>query len=309
MIKEVIVTNYIGESIVLNLANPWTNGLAITKIDGLGPPKADINSTNFATMDGAQFNSARATTRNVVIYLTFRDDPSKPIIKNVETVRQLTYKYFPIKKPVTLMFTTDNRICTTVGYVESNEPDIFAKEETSQISILCPDPYLYSVEVQNTVFSGIESMFEFPFSNESLTEPLLEFGVIQNKTEQTVYYDGDVEVGIVILIHALGTATNISIYNVDTREQLKIDTTKLAAIPGLSGGIVAGDDIIISTIKGSKSMQLLRNGIYTNILNALDQQSDWFSLSKGDNVFAYTADTGPSNLQFQIANQIAYEGV
>jgi len=309
MIKEVIVTNYIGESIVLNLANPWTNGLAITKIDGLGPPKADINSTNFATMDGAQFNSARATTRNVVIYLTFRDDPSKPIIKNVETVRQLTYKYFPIKKPVTLMFTTDNRICTTVGYVESNEPDIFAKEETSQISILCPDPYLYSVEVQNTVFSSIESMFEFPFSNESLTEPLLEFGVIQNKTEQTVYYDGDVEVGIVILIHALGTATNISIYNVDTREQLKIDTTKLAAIPGLSGGIVAGDDIIISTIKGSKSMQLLRNGIYTNILNALDQQSDWFSLSKGDNVFAYTADTGASNLQFQIANQIAYEGV
>lgn len=309
MIKEVIVTNYIGESIVLNLANPWTNGLAITKIDGLGPPKADINSTNFATMDGAQFNSARATTRNVVIYLTFRDDPSKPIIKNVETVRQLTYKYFPIKKPVTLMFTTDNRICTTVGYVESNEPDIFAKEETSQISILCPDPYLYSVEVQNTVFSGIESMFEFPFANESLTEPLLEFGVIQNKAEQTVYYDGDVEVGIVILIHALGTATNISIYNVDTREQLKIDTTKLAAIPELSGGIVAGDDIIISTIKGSKSMQLLRNGIYTNILNALDQQSDWFSLSKGDNVFAYTADTGASNLQFQIANQIAYEGV
>ncbi len=309
MIKEVIVTNYIGESIALNLANPWTNGLAITKIDGLGPPKADINSTNFATMDGAQFNSARATTRNVVIYLTFRDDPSKPIIKNVETVRQLTYKYFPIKKPVTLMFTTDNRICTTVGYIESNEPDIFAKEETSQISILCPDPYLYSVEVQNTVFSGIESLFEFPFSNESLTEPLLEFGAIQIKTEQTVYYDGDVEVGIVILIHALGTATNISIYNVDTREQLKIGTTKLAAIPGLSGGIVAGDDIIISTIKGSKSMQLLRNGIYTNILNALDQQSDWFSLSKGDNVFAYTADTGASNLQFQIANQIAYEGV
>ena len=56
-------------------------------------------------------------------------------------------------------------------------------------------------------------------------------------------------------------------------------------------------------------MQLLRNGIYTNILNALDQQSDWFSLSKGDNAFAYTADTGASNLQFQIANQIAYEGV
>ncbi len=309
MIKTVTVTNYRGDSYVLELASPEKSGFLITNIDGLGPPKATINSTDFATMDGAMYNSARATTRNIVMSITFRDNPAVPLLKDIETVRQLTYKYFPIKKPVTLTFETTNRKCQIVGYVESNEPVIFSEQETTQISILCPDPYFYSLDTAVTVFSGIQPMFEFPFSNESLTEPLLEFGEIQNKTEETVNYEGDAEVGIVITIHALGAATNITIYNVDTHEQLRIDTTKLAAIPGLSNGIVAGDDIIISTIKGAKYVMFLRNGEYTNVLNALDRDSDWFTLAKGDNIFAYTADTGATNLQFQIANQIAYEGI
>ena len=54
---------------------------------------------------------------------------------------------------------------------------------------------------------------------------------------------------------------------------------------------------------------LLRNGLYTNILNCLDRDSDWFQLSKGDNLFAFVAEEGTSNLQFRIQNKIVYEGV
>jgi len=72
---------------------------------------------------------------------------------------------------------------------------------------------------------------------------------------------------------------------------------------------VRGMDIIIVTTKGNKSIQFLREGVYTNIFNALDRDSDWFTLSKGDNMFAYTAEVGEANLQFRIDNKIAYEGV
>jgi len=74
-------------------------------------------------------------------------------------------------------------------------------------------------------------------------------------------------------------------------------------------GIIYGDDIIISTIKGKKSVTLLRGGMPFNILNCLDKNADWFQLSKGTNIFAYTALEGSENLQFTVENRIAYEGV
>jgi hypothetical protein len=46
------------------------------------------------------------------------------IAPDIETVRQKSYKYFPIKKELILTFETDNRSCYIAGYVESNEPVI-----------------------------------------------------------------------------------------------------------------------------------------------------------------------------------------
>lgn len=304
MIKSIKVTNYFGESLNLELMFPEKSGFIIQKIDGLGPPKATINSPEVSTTDGSIFNSARASSRNIVITLSFPYNPS------VEAMRHLTYKYFPIKKKVRLLIETDTRTCETYGYVESNEPDIFSSNETCQISIICPDPYFYSAGVHGkttTVFSGVVSMFEFPFSNNSLTEKLIDFGELVNRTEQTVYYTGDSEVGLVITIHSLGTVTGLEIYNTGTREVMRINDDRLVTLTG--SGIIAGDEIIISTIKGDKSITLLRNGLYTNILNSLDKNSDWFQLIKGDNVFAYTATTGTTNLQFMIENQTVYEGI
>ena len=88
---------------------------------------------------------------------------------------------------------------------------------------------------------------------------------------------------------------------------MRIDTDKLEKLTG--SGMVAGDEIIISTIKGDKSITLLRNGIDTNILNCLDKDSDWFQLSKGDNIFAYVVEEGTTNVQFKIENRTAFEGV
>lgn len=304
MIKNVKITNHLGESIVLELANPYKSGFVIKSITGLGPSKANVNITELATTDGGVDNSARLDVRNIVMNLEFLENPT------IESTRLSSYKYFPIKRNVTFTIETDSRICETVGRIESNEPDIFSQKEGCQISILCPNPYFYSVGedgTNETVFFGTEPLFEFPFSNESLTEDLIEFGNIVAKTEGIVHYDGDAEVGITIKIHAIGEVEGLSIYNIETRESMRISDEKLKAIVG--SGIQAGDDITICTSRGKKGIWLLRNGITRNILNVLEKPISWFQLSKGDNLFAYTATEGLSNLFFSIENQILYEGV
>ena len=65
MIKSIKVTNPKGESLVLDLFHPEKSGLIVRSISGLGPPKANINSTDLATADGALYSSARASTRNI----------------------------------------------------------------------------------------------------------------------------------------------------------------------------------------------------------------------------------------------------
>lgn len=304
MIKSITVTNYLGDSIKLELGRPEQSGFLIKSVSGLGPSKANINTTEVSTNDGSFFNSARLNQRNIVFEFIFVESINR---ESIEDIRQKSYKYFPIKKNVDLLIETDNRIVKATGYVESNEPNIFNSQEGTQISIICPDPYFYSTKKTVTIFSGIEPLFEFPFENNSLTDNLLEFsGIIVNQ-EKTVFYNGDSEVGIIIYIHAIGEATNLTIYNVLTREVLKIDTDRLEA---LTGSIIkAGDDIIISTIKGQKFIRLIRDGEYINILNCLGRNSDWFRLVKGDNVFVFTAETGDTNLQFRIENLIVYEGV
>lgn len=303
MIKSVTITNYLGESVKIELSEgDPEHGMIIRNITGLGPPKANVNMTDLASMDGSIFNSARVEKRNITIQMLFTFAPT------IEDSRQRTYKYFPIKRPLTFLIETDNRVVQTVGIIETNEPDIFSKDESNQISLICDDPYFYSSSKNVTVFSGIESLFEFEFSNESLEEPLLEFGSIENEKERTIYYEGDAEVGITIRLHALGDAGDLTIYNTGTRDVMRISVEKINKITG-TGGIIAGDDIIITTMRGNKKIQLLRNARYINILNALDKNSDWFQLTKGENTFAYSAEFGSEELQFTIENQVLFEGV
>lgn len=307
MIYSIVVTNYLGDRIKLELGKPDISGFLIKSITGLGPAKANVNTTEVSANDGSLFNSARLSQRNIVLDLVFINTVYG---ESIEDLRQKSYKYFPLKKSVELTIETDNRYVKTTGYVESNEPNIFSSQEGTQISIICPDPYFYSAgEDGNNVtnFYSIDPMFEFPFSNESLDDPLLVFGKIQIKTEGVITYHGDSEIGVMIYIHAIGPATNINIYNTETREVTRINTEKISSLTGK--GIVASDDIVINTAKGEKSITLIREGVSYNILNCLDKNTDWFTLAKGDNIFAFTADSGVTNLQFRVENKVIYEGV
>lgn len=301
MIHSVTITNHLGESvkIVLSEANP-EHGMIIKSITGLGPAKANINTTDLATNDGAKYNSSRLDKRNILIQMILTEAP------DIESSRQRSYKYFPIKKPIEFKMEMDHRIIRTIGYVESNEPDIFSKQEGLSISLICDYPYFYAEMATQVLFYGVEPLFEFIFDNDSLEENLIEFGEIQDHREKVINYDGDAEVGVVITMHAVGKVRDIKIYNIITREVMHIDTTKITDLTGSEFDF--GEDVIVSTVQGDKYVKLRRRGRYINILNCVDKNSDWFQLSKGRNYFVCRTEYGIENLNFEVEYTKVYEG-
>lgn len=302
MVKSVTVVNYLGDSITIDLTNPRETGFAITNIDGLGPAKANINAADISTSDGAYFSSARLEKRNITMQLVFFEGE-----ESIEQLRLKTYKYFPIKQKVTLIFETENRTAMIEGYVESNEPTIFTSMEYSGISIICPNPYFYSVTDYITNFSGIIPLFEFPFDNNSVSQNRIELSKIEQIVTQHITYNGDAETGIIMRVHANGPVENPVFYNVEKRETMRFNSEKIEAM--LGSGIDDGDEIIINTVTGQKSVTLQREGVLYNILNALDRNSDWIHLTRGDNIIGYDADDGVTNMTFEISNKIVYEGI
>lgn len=163
MLRAITATNYVGDSLTIELGDPAKSGFLITSITGLSSPKSTINTTDVPTNDGSIYNSSRLTNRNIVITLRLLDSPS--IEENIQTL----YKIFPSKRRLKIRFLTDFRDVYAIGYVESNQIDHFSKTVTSSISIICPDPYFYDEDTQYVVFGNSNNEMTFPISTEIYT--------------------------------------------------------------------------------------------------------------------------------------------
>ena len=95
MIYTIVATNDKGDSVELDLANPWAGGIAVVGASGLGPADGTINTVNFATSDGALFNSSRIKSRDIELNLKF-------LGSDIEAVRHRLLRYFRVKHPITL---------------------------------------------------------------------------------------------------------------------------------------------------------------------------------------------------------------
>lgn len=161
MIKTVSVVNQFGDEISTNFVGAYEAPYVITKIEGHGPVGADINLTQFATNDGAMFNSARVGERTLTLTLAVVAQPGKTI----EHARQWIYKTYAVKNRVEMAFVTDTGTYIMRGYVEKCEPDIFEKITKVKITIVCPDPYFYAPAKTVTSITSVKGGFEFPFAD------------------------------------------------------------------------------------------------------------------------------------------------
>lgn len=310
MIKSVTAVNFKGESIKMDLFHPESSGFIIIKIDGIGPGKATVTKNDSKIYDGGTITSARLPSRNIKMEIQFL------WVNSIEDVRHKSYKYFPLKKPITLIFETDTRTVEIEGVVESNEPDIFSSEESTNISIICPDPYFYASGESarsKTEFSGINAMFEIPsntgYSNESLTEALTEISTLYVQSERGIMNHGEVDIGVVISIKPLAIVKGIlTISNVTLGQNMSFDLNKIKTIT--ENDFHLGDELVINTLRGRKSVTLVREGKNYNALSCIDTRTDWIYLTSGENTFTYYLDgEGIEDLQFSVTNSILYEGV
>lgn len=148
MLTAVHIYNAKGEKLELpmsgvNYLGAPTNYL-IQNIDGLGPVKADVATTSYATMDGGAYQGAKGNMRNVVLRLGF--NPSYSSTDQIGALRRALYPFLAPKMAVKLHFLhSDFETVTLDGYVESFETPLFSAEPSIDISILCPDPYFSSL--------------------------------------------------------------------------------------------------------------------------------------------------------------------
>lgn len=303
MIYEVIAVNPKYEMLRMPLTDPYSSGINVKNITGITPVGGEVYITPFASIDGGVFAGSRVPSRNIVLTLGMMNNP-----ENAEPSRMKLYNYFRIKDSVTLIFYTESRILQVFGYVDDVDVDIFSKEEIATVSVTCVDPWFHSETNNAIAFSGTMPSFEFPFSNESLVDPLLEFGTISIDTRTDIMYEGDIQTGFELRITFLSNDFhNIYFYNMITKERMTIFTDQITNITG--NALSSGDELYISTVSGDRHAYLLRNGIFTNVIAAIDKNATWFQLTKGGNVFAFSSDRGVENIMMNITYRDAYAGI
>lgn len=169
----------------------------ICEYTGLNPIPAVLSTQTVYNRDGARFNQARADVRNVVLDIS--------VLKDAYLVRQHLYEIFKIGDYIDFEFENLNGKKYFGGYVESFEFNQFEAPSGSikqpiQISILCPDPWLYGDEIvipfttagadvpgsgkTLTVLGDAETGFKFSWSMQIADDQVTLFTIRGDETER-----------------------------------------------------------------------------------------------------------------------------
>ena len=164
------------------------------------------------------------------------------------------------------------------------------------VQFVCPNPFwmdLYSKKEEVALWQGdFEFMLEIP-------EEGIEMGHRVSNLICNVYNAGDVECGMKIQFRALATVRNPSLFNINSREFIKINQI-----------LEAGDVLEVTTEFTNKRIELVRsNGSRENVFNWIDLDSEFLQLTVGDNLFRYDAESGIDNLEVSIYYTPLYLGV
>ena len=267
MITKVEVLSALPDAPELELGGTLASDdpIHVRDITGLGPVKAEIATTPFATSDGELYQGSTVGKRNIVMTMGF--NPNWAEAESISTLRQRLYAYLLPKAWAKLRFTSDDLPVVDIeGYVESLEPSIFSQDPEMQCSLICPRPDFIdpdAVLLSGTVDDGtIENVIDY-----ICTVPT-GFELRVQRTPENVAYTGPL------------TVTNTF---ADLEEQtFSIDPVTIDTVSYFR----------LSTIKNAKRVQsiLIADGSETNILVNVGADSVWPELRPGENVIQVIAD-------------------
>lgn len=256
MLDSLTVVNAQGDTLELPL---WEtdSGFTVKDISGLDPVKATIVTSNFAQIDGDQYQNSHREKRNPVIKLGLsKNHPTK----DVRALRKELYNFFMPKRPVSMIFGDSSGINYLItGRIESFESPLFTKDPEATISVLCFDPDFYLPE--KTIISG---------------------NTVSTTTEMSIDYQGDIETGIEFQLNLNRTCAGVILYQ--TAGNNYIRTIEITY------DFLSGDILKVDTIAGQKKITVNRAGTEYSILYARSTASSWITLQPGENGFRAYAE-------------------
>lgn len=270
-IEKLEVTNARGN--VLTLMMEEDDGpYQVAGIEGLDPGKAALVSSSSAGVAGAIFQSASRPARNIKIEIDFDPDET-----TYEDARADLYRWFmPTAKISQRYYMSTGLYLDIEGIVESNDSPIFEEDPDATISVMCYDP-------------------DF-IDDRMITVPGLS---VNDTTNTEISYPGSIEAGTVLTMHINRAVSDFSVYNVDeggVMQQLNF-----------SGALLAGDELIISSLDGNKGVTLTRAGVSSSYLYGRTSQSSWIKLFEGLNHFRVYAEGDP--IPYDLEYRVRYGGL
>lgn len=170
------------------------DSLIIQSVTGLGPADKSLFMGDYAR-DGGMYGGRRVNMRNPVMLVEI--NPNFGLGESVEGWRDILYRAFNDPNvnsdDVTLILHDDvkpDRFLT--GFTEKFETEVFSKDTTAQISMICPDPYLRDVTpTVVTPPAGVEGWQTVPFIYNGSAETGFEVTIKITSATQTLTLDNN----------------------------------------------------------------------------------------------------------------------
>lgn len=277
-------------------------------IDGHTAANTSIASAVVGGVDGDTVNNVQATPRTIIIDLQIRSGV------DVEDAKRAILKVVKLKQQGGLLWTQNERTVLITGIVEAVEMPRWTNATVMQITLHCEQPFWEDIDDVIQQISDVINVHYFTNSpSDMLYFPadgiaLGEYDTIRTKS---FYNDGDVAVGLEIRILAHDTVTNPIVYDqYGNYFGLGYAIESESGDAGIGTAWVsnplvmkAGDNIVITTHKGRKTVTL--NGV--NIFDKIKPNSTWLQLETGDNVFSINSDDESiSNMSFSLIYKQRY---
>ena len=250
--------------------NEW---FVVTNVDGLTKATENIASSTTPGMDGDRINSTQTQPRGIVLDLQIKHG------KIVEEAKRYILRTIKPKQRGTLQLTQGDRVIEIEGIVENIDMPRFSDSVMMQVSLYCSEPYWHDAENVLVEISRIIDLHYFTdYDDDMLYFPSdgIALGEYDLSMTRTYTNDGDADCGMIIHVIALRDVTNPTISKAD------------GSFVGVNDTMVAGDEIIINTNRGNKT--ITKNGV--NILSKIKRGSTFLQLAVGDNQFTINSDEG-----------------
>jgi len=242
---------------------PFYDPVFIRNIDGLGPVKADIATTPYASGRGELYQGSTTPKRNIVLTLGLNPDWEGQ--QTMASLRQSLYRYLMPQNWTKLRFFSQELPTVDIeGYVESLDPNMFSQDPEMQCSIICPKPDF--IEADATTYDSVvdDGTLQLVFDYMGTIDTGYELRI-----DQTV--DLPAYTGSISIKH-----TAFGEDQLFTIDPVTVDGTRYFKM---------------SSIRNNKRVQAVykADNTFDNLLARLSTDSVWPVLRPGENVFSITA--------------------